>query len=52
MDEINIDEGSSKADLTVSTIADRPMLEQQLAIYSQLRLMNDSILSSSVYRRS
>ena len=42
MDEINIEES------TGTTIADRPMGEQQLDIYSQLRLINETINSSRV----
>ena len=40
MDEINIGEGSSGANPTRTAIADTPIREQQLAISSQLRLMN------------
>ena len=43
MDEINFGEGSPGDNQTGITIADRPMREQQLAIYSQLSLINDSI---------
>ena len=43
MDEIDIGEGSSGDNQTGTTIADRPMREQQLAIYSQLKLMNNTI---------
>ena len=42
MDEIHI-EGLNNP--TGTTIADRPMLEQQLAIYSQPRLINETINS-------
>ena len=45
MDEINI-EGSDNP--TGTTIADRPMREQQLGIYSQLRLINETINSLRV----
>ena len=43
MDEIDIGEGSSGDNQSGTTIADRPMREQQLAIYSQLKLMNNTI---------
>ena len=45
MDKINI-EGSDNP--TGTTIAGRPMCEQQLAIYSQLRLINETINSLRV----
>ena len=48
MDEIIKDEGSSGADLAVMTIVGRYMDEQKLTIYSQSRLMNDSINSLSI----
>ena len=48
MDEINIGEGSSGTNPTGTTIADRHICEQQLAIYSQLRLINDTINSPRV----
>ena len=45
MDEINI-EGLDNS--TGTTIADKPMHEQQLAIYPRLRLINETINSLHV----
>ena len=43
MDKINIGGGSSGDNETRTTIADRPIRKQQLAINSQLKSINDSI---------
>ena len=50
MDKINIDEGSSGDNESGTAIADRPMREQQLAICSRLRFINESINTLCVKR--